>query len=86
MAIKASDWYDSFDIEWADDAYQWNTDYWSRLKIMEGGVLLFEGTPPTVPPSSWIAPPPAWARVKTPAVDPLAIKAHGWCDKSLRAR
>jgi hypothetical protein len=38
---------------------------------MEGGVLLFEGTPPTVPPSSWIAPPHAWARVKTPAVDPF---------------
>ena len=61
---------------------QWNTDYRWRLKIMEGGVLLFEGTPPTVPPSSWIAPPHAWARVKTPAVDPLAIKAHGWCDNS----
>ena len=70
MAIKASDWYDSFDIEWADDAYQWNTDYWWRLKIMEGGVLLFEGTPPTVPPSSWMAPPHALARVKTPASTP----------------
>ena len=45
-------------------------------------MLLFEGTPPTVPPSSWIAPPHAWARVKTPAVDPLAIKAHGLRDNS----
>ena len=42
MTIKASDWYDSFDIEWADDAYQWNTDYRWRLKIMDGGMLLLQ--------------------------------------------
>ena len=47
-------------------------------------VLLFEGKPPDpkFPPASWIAPPHAWAPVRTPSVDPMAIKARGWCDNS----
>ena len=47
-------------------------------------VLLFEGKPPDpkFPPAFWIAPTHAWARVRTPSVDPMAIKASGWCDNS----
>ena len=57
---------------------QWNTDYRWRLKIMDGGMLLLQEK--TKDGGFLRVAPHAWARVETPAVDPLAIKASDWCD------
>ncbi len=86
MAISGSDWYDSFDIEWAHKDLGFTDRGW-RMKIMDGGMLLLEGKQPLEgPPGSWVAPPHAWTRVKTPSVDLTAIKPSDWCNNSAGAR
>lgn len=46
MAINTSDWCNSFYIWWAnDDDLQRPTDGEYRMKIMDGGMLLFEAKP-----------------------------------------
>ncbi len=49
------------------------------MKIMDGGVLLFEGKPS--PSGAFLVfAPHTWTRLKTPTVDPMAINTSDWCD------
>ncbi len=73
MAIKARGWCDNSYIWFAHDERFSDDEY--RMKIMDGGMLL-----PGEDQGWRIRQSRAWTRVKTPSVDPLAIKASGWCD------
>ena len=77
MAIDGSGWCERFKIEWASD---WPgpglTDEVWRVKIMDGGVLLFE----TETGGSFVAAPHTWTRLKVSSVDLGELKASGWCD------
>src|SRR5271168_4037103 len=79
MAIKASKWCNSFRIWWADDDLPGLTDDGYRMKIMEGGVLVFEGKP--APSGAFlVVAPHAWTRLKTPSLAPMAINVSDWCN------
>jgi hypothetical protein len=56
MAINASDWCENFYIWWADDHAPGSSDYGYRMKIMDGGMLLFQekgGEFSVVAPHAW---------------------------------
>jgi hypothetical protein len=81
MAIKGSAWCNRFQIEWTDDNtdLEYLNDAGWRMKIMEGGVLIFEGKPS---PSGafMVVPPHTWTRLKTSSVKPMAVNTSEWAD------
>jgi hypothetical protein len=55
MAIDASGWCDNFYIWWTDESCKFLTDEEYRVKLMDGGALLFEpGAFNVVAPHTWI--------------------------------
>jgi hypothetical protein len=63
MAINASDWCESFLIWWEDDDFPKPTDDKYRMKIMDGGMLLFEEQ--ENPGAFLVAAPHAWKGIRT---------------------
>jgi hypothetical protein len=78
MAINASDWFDSFDVEWAEDGLGFLADSAWRMKIVDGGVLVFGQKQASE--SFMVVAPHTWKSVKTPSFYPKAVNSSDWND------
>lgn len=82
-------WHDRFEINWedADNPGPTADDYDWRMKMLDGGALLFEGKqrvgpPLSGPPSSLIVGPFNWTSVRIPSIGRMATKSLISCEDS----